>query len=109
MAYTGSDNQIAVNKRRRTRDKFLVDLKVKTGCAKCGYSKVAGAMDYHHIDPKTKSGQVGQLIYGSMDKFMEEVDKCILLCATCHREFHHYEKKYGIDIEQFLEGGINNE
>ena len=38
----------------------------------------------------------------SLDRVKEEMKKCIVLCANCHREFHHYEKTKGITLEQFL-------
>ena len=38
----------------------------------------------------------------SLDRVKEEMKKCIVLCANCHREFHYYEKTKGITLEQFL-------
>jgi len=56
-------------------------------CQICGYSKYQGALDLHHIDPREKDFALGQKGYTrSWVKIREELDKCILLCATCHRE-----------------------
>ncbi len=56
-------------------------------CQICGYSKYQGALDLHHIDPSDKDFALGQKGYTrSWEKIQAELDKCILLCATCHRE-----------------------
>jgi hypothetical protein len=62
-------------------------------CAHCGFSHVA-AMDFHHEDPATKDGNVHDYISnGQFAKAYEEIKKCIVLCANCHRIHHHKEKK----------------
>ena len=62
-------------------------------CAHCGFNHVA-AMDFHHEDPKTKLGNVHEFISnGQFAKAYEEIKKCIVLCANCHRIHHHKEKK----------------
>jgi DNA-binding CsgD family transcriptional regulator len=56
-------------------------------CVLCGYSKCLGALQFHHVDPRTKS--FGLAMRGhtkSMGKLMAEAKKCILLCANCHAE-----------------------
>jgi hypothetical protein len=56
-------------------------------CQRCGYDKCVNAMDFHHIDPSQKEFQIASQIR-SWDKLQAELDKCVLLCANCHREFH---------------------
>ncbi len=61
-------------------------------CSNCGYNKCISALDFHHVDPTTKefhAGMAGKL--RSWDKLKVELDKCILLCANCHREIHSQE------------------
>jgi predicted HNH restriction endonuclease len=48
-------------------------------------------MDFHHLDPSLKSKDVKSLMCGRWDKIQEELDKCVLLCANCHRELHWSE------------------
>ena len=56
-------------------------------CQICGYSKYAGALELHHINKSEKSFGIGDKGYTrSQEKVKEELDKCILLCANCHRE-----------------------
>lgn len=56
-------------------------------CIICGYNKCVAALDFHHIDPTTKS--FGISVTGntrSWEKVKQELDKCALLCSNCHRE-----------------------
>lgn len=56
-------------------------------CQSCGYSRCIGALELHHIDPTTKSFGIGEKGYTrSWAKVQAELDKCVLLCANCHRE-----------------------
>jgi len=57
-------------------------------CCKCGYNKYIGALEFHHTNPKEKEFDWKTIRLVSKDKFYKELDKCILLCANCHREEH---------------------
>lgn len=47
----------------------------------------------HHIDDENKDLEVSKLIhFGSKQAVLDEMKKCIPLCANCHR-IHHYEEK----------------
>ena len=60
-------------------------------CTNCNFSHPA-ALDFHHTDPSKKENIVSNLISeGRFSAAMEEVQKCIVLCANCHR-VHHYEE-----------------
>lgn len=56
-------------------------------CQRCGYRRCVNALDFHHIDPSKKEFQIAAKIC-SWEKMKTELDKCLLLCANCHREFH---------------------
>lgn len=60
-------------------------------CSKCGYNKNLAALEFHHVNPESKEFQIDirRLSNTSMDKLQEEIHKCILLCANCHREEHN--------------------
>jgi hypothetical protein len=61
-------------------------------CTKCGFSHPA-ALDFHHTNPAEKENIVSNLVSnGCFAAAMEEVQKCVVLCANCHR-IHHYEEK----------------
>ena len=51
------------------------------------------ALDFHHEDPTTKEGNVHRFVSnGQFAKVYEEIKKCIVLCANCHR-IHHWEDR----------------
>ena len=62
-------------------------------CSVCGYCKYTGALDFHHLDPKQKDFNISKNLHSkpSIESIKEELDKCILLCANCHRELHGEE------------------
>jgi 5-methylcytosine-specific restriction endonuclease McrA len=87
---TYQDRREALKKavvKRRKKIKHL-SIEYKGGkCQSCGYNKCEEALKFHHIDPKTKSFGIGAKGYTrSWEKVRAELDKCILLCANCHRE-----------------------
>jgi hypothetical protein len=61
-------------------------------CTTCGFAHPA-ALDFHHVDPSKKESDIHALLQsGRFTKAYEEIKKCIVLCANCHR-IHHYEEK----------------
>ena len=74
-------------KARRQRNKdFLNAYKLEQGCARCGYNKVAVALDFHHRDPADKSFPMAQAYRKGQKTIEAELAKCDVLCANCHRE-----------------------
>jgi hypothetical protein len=62
-------------------------------CENCGYSKCKEALEFHHKDPNEKDfGLSANGITHSWEKIKIELDKCLILCANCHREEHFLTK-----------------
>lgn len=59
-------------------------------CSSCGYDKYVGALDFHHKDPEGKDFSISHAKM-SWRQIEEEIKKCVLLCANCHREEHRHE------------------
>lgn len=78
----------AVSKRRKRLKEMSI--KYKGGkCINCGYNRCNAALDFHHIDATQKNFGVSlDGLTRSWEKIKEELDKCILVCANCHREIH---------------------
>ncbi len=57
-------------------------------CCICGYNRCQGSLEFHHKDPEQKDFGLSQKRRHSFDELKKELDKCILVCANCHREIH---------------------
>lgn len=59
-------------------------------CCICGFNAFQEALEFHHIDPKTKSFGLtdSNAVTKALEKQLEEARKCVLLCANCHRGVH---------------------
>ncbi len=57
-------------------------------CIFCNYSKCVEALEFHHTDPKKKKFQISGNLTRKWETIKKELDKCILVCANCHRERH---------------------
>lgn len=57
-------------------------------CEICGYGKCVSALEFHHINPNEKEFTFSRGMVFSYKRLVDEVDKCMLLCANCHREIH---------------------
>ena len=67
------------------REKLLTVLKT-CRCLHCGETDPV-VLDFDHIDPKTKTTEVGSMFRKgySWDKIEAEIAKCQVLCSNCHR------------------------
>ena len=75
---------------RETRD-YIQSLKKE--CSRCGYNKCVEALDFHHRNPEEKDGVLSRYsrrVFSPATKLLidQEVMKCDILCANCHREEH---------------------
>ena len=57
-------------------------------CTKCNYAACMGALEFHHLDPSQKDPVLSRKKSTAFEIFKSELDKCILVCANCHREIH---------------------
>lgn len=58
-------------------------------CQVCGYDRCQAALEFHHLNPEEKELNFGGNTNRSWIATREELKKCILLCANCHREVHN--------------------
>lgn len=74
-------------------------------CALCGYNKCNRALEFHHINSEDKDFHFGTVM-GRPRKWeyiAEELKKCVMLCANCHREVHEDLVQIPEDYQQFDE------
>jgi len=99
------------NKIRNEKIKeIIIEIKINKGgvCKKCNEGRLH-ILDFHHIDGSMKDGLVSKFLYYYGPKKLEiaikEADKCELLCANCHRDFHYLEREKNINIKEYLNSG----
>ncbi|PIU68692.1 hypothetical protein COS81_02935 [candidate division WWE3 bacterium CG06_land_8_20_14_3_00_42_16] len=80
--------RVAVAKRRKKlRQKALLYKGRK--CRRGGYDFCDEALEFHHRNLTQKEfGLSAKGLTRSWEKIKQELDKCDLLCANCHREVH---------------------
>lgn len=77
-----------VRQRRRLTKELAVAYKGGR-CFLCGYRDCIDALDFHHLDEHGKDFGISKSGYTRrITKVFKEVDKCVLVCANCHREIH---------------------
>lgn len=86
--------RIYAKRTRERRRKWFDGVLEKLECIKCGQNHPA-TLDFHHRDPKTKINNVSTMLGTKKSKkaILEEIEKCDVLCANCHRILHHDERE----------------
>lgn len=77
----------AITAKRRAIKKALINMKGGK-CSICGYNRCIQALEFHHLDPTKKEIGLSKNLSTDFQKLKKQVEKCILVCANCHREIH---------------------
>lgn len=77
----------AVAKRRKAVRKRAIEYKGGK-CSRCGYKRCQDALEFHHADGGKDFGISQDGLTRSWERVRNEIEKCILICANCHREEH---------------------
>jgi hypothetical protein len=86
------------NKQYRDRNReYMEKIKIKIGgCEICKWFDInnLSALQFDHLDRENKITEVSKLIGNptSLKKLQDEIDKCRLLCANCHK-LHTVEQR----------------
>ena len=75
----------AVTRRHRALKRLLVEA-FGGGCQVCGYARCLGNLHFHHVDPSTKAFAIQMGSGKSHAAYLQEAQKCALVCANCHGE-----------------------
>lgn len=70
---------------REARHVKIDRYKLDKGCIDCGYAENPVALDFDHRDQELKTLGVSSMLTYSWRKITEELDKCDVRCANCHR------------------------
>lgn len=73
------------NQGQKMRTKALLLEAKKGGCIQCSEMEPA-CLDFHHLGDKDKT--VSQMRGMSDERVLDEIAKCVIVCANCHRKIH---------------------
>jgi len=83
-----------IRARRIELREWLDKYKSKLRCITCG-EKHPACLDFHHKNAKTKDFNVAVVKgwgYGK-ERILREIEKCMVICANCHRKVHYEARK----------------
>lgn len=91
-----------VKKQYQKNKDYLNQIKSSKKCMKCGEER-PWCLDFHHINSDEKEENLSRMTNHQRKKedIDKEVEKCVVLCANCHRDFHYLQTKKG-----FINRGI---
>lgn len=95
---------MATYMRERYRKNTLIirQLKVDRGCTDCGYNHNHAALEFDHLNGRESDRDtVAQLMGKSIKRILEEVEKCEVVCANCHRirTFNRLQESRGVSSD----------
>lgn len=78
--------QYVKDSRKRRKEDIVY---VMGGCCQiCKYNRAITALELHHLNPEEKEFGIGAILNKDWELMNQEIQKCILVCANCHREIH---------------------
>ncbi len=87
---------------------YIENKKFNQPCVKCGIKKEY-LLDFHHKNKLTKKCTISDLMKTgcSIKMLQNEIDKCVLLCSNCHREYHYFERlNIFSNIEEYIKSSV---
>ncbi len=82
------------NTKARTRKTAYVRQLKDNPCTDCGVKYPFYVMEFDHLDKLTKFKEIGRLLNNSWKQIKDEIAKCNLVCANCHRA-RTYKRRIG--------------
>jgi len=102
---TTQKNNIINGRIRRSNWKaFMYSLIKDKECIVCG-SDDYRVLEHHHRDPSMKFINISDCTTKGFNEhwkqvFIDEIDKCDVLCANCHRIHHYEDRNVVLDITE---------
>jgi hypothetical protein len=77
---------VGVQRDRRSQFRKVIDeVKTEAVCADCGIDYPPYIMDFDHVRGVKKCGVSQVHLIASLEALYEEIAKCDVVCANCHR------------------------
>jgi 5-methylcytosine-specific restriction endonuclease McrA len=85
------EKSLARKERRKSRKLRLLEL-LGGKCERCGSTE---NLEFDHLKPSQKKFIISKFIDRADSNLLDEVNKCQLLCKTCHHEKTLEKQEYG--------------
>jgi hypothetical protein len=88
--HRNKQHAIAIIKEREAEIRqWFREYKTHLKCAKCVEDHPA-CLDFHHRDPTQKDISLSKApgLGWSVERILQEIEKCDVLCSNCHRKYH---------------------
>lgn len=78
---------------------WVEEFKSIVGCSQCG-EKHPACLDFHHNDESAKTISIAEAIQNgwNIERIADEMLKCSILCANCHRKHHWAERRANREV-----------
>jgi hypothetical protein len=85
---------VRATKRRKRIIAWFTSLKTGKCCKRCPETHPA-CLEFHHRDGNSKVLEIAAMVSQgwSERKIVDEIEKCDLICANCHRKHHWVERE----------------
>lgn len=85
--------QVSANNLRYQAESLdtIVEKLIDNPCVRCGETNIL-CLEFHHLDRDTKKNHVSALKKFGRHTLQKEIDKCVVMCANCHRIVTHEEQ-----------------
>ena len=86
--------------------KFVSDYLKNHPCEICGEIDIV-VLDFHHRNPEDKAFSIGAICSSgiSVDRLQNEIEKCQVVCANCHRRITAAKEEWAKHVYQIESGG----
>jgi len=80
---------------RDKQRKWLDDYKKDHKCSQCGIDDYR-VLEFHHTDVNDKEFNIAYAFFNhyGLERIKEEVKKCKVVCANCHRLIHYRKNNF---------------
>lgn len=70
--------------------KYIKNIKKNNPCVICGSTE---NLHFHHLISENKKYNISDMVKmrSSIKSIQAEIDKCVILCRTCHEKVHNGE------------------
>lgn len=116
--YTAKNRELQRTWRQRHRDRLLEkrhkrqeemktwyrEYKTTIRCIRCGENAPA-CLQFHHRNRDEKKINIATYVFqaSSLERFIQELNKCDVLCANCHLIEHCQERDESADVLEYTE------